>query len=179
MAKERGLTAKQNIFVAEYLVDLNATQAARRAGYSSKTADKIGPALIGKSSIQAAIQEAMKIQEKRTSITADRVLLELSKIAFGDLRGVMEWTADGVRLKDSSDLTDEQAALISEMCETTTKDGGSLKVKTNDKLKALELIGRHLAMFDDKMNLSGQLELNISIADKINDARTRLAERTP
>ncbi|WP_213431657.1 terminase small subunit, partial [Paenibacillus dendritiformis] len=74
------LTAKQKAFVQEYLIDLNATQAAIRAGYSAKTARKIGAENLTKPDIQKAIQEAMERREKRTEITQDRVLQELAKI---------------------------------------------------------------------------------------------------
>ncbi len=73
------LTPKQQRFVGEYLVDLNATQAAIRAGYSSKTADKIGPELLGKTSISERIQKAMADREARTEITADYVLRRLKE----------------------------------------------------------------------------------------------------
>ena len=176
MEKGRPLTAKQNMFVAEYLIDLNATQAATRAGYSPKTADKIGPALMGKSSIQTAIQRAMKLQEQRTAITADRVLAELAKVAFGDLRGVMTWDERGVSLRDSKDLTDEQAALISEVSETVSRDGGSVKVKGNDKLKALELIGRHLGMYDKNNRVELVLPADGEDADGRRVARRLILE---
>ena len=68
------LTDRQQRFVAEYLIDLNATQAAIRAGYSKKTADRIGPELLGKTCVSEAIQAAKAARSKRTEITQDRVL---------------------------------------------------------------------------------------------------------
>lgn len=152
----RKLTPKQQRFVEEYLVDLNATQAAIRAGYSPKTANEQGARLLANVSVQAAIQEAMKSREQRTEVTQDRVVKELAKIAFGDPRNVMSWGPSGVKLKASTELTDDEAAFVSEVSETTTEHGGSLKLKTNDKLKALELLGRHIGMFKEKVEVTGK-----------------------
>ena len=152
----RKLTPKQQRFVEEYLVDLNATQAAIRAGYSPKTAGQIGERLLKKVEIQQALAERMKAREQRTEVTQDRVVKELAKIAFGDPRNVMSWGPSGVKLKASTELTDDEAAFVSEVSETTTEHGGSLKLKTNDKLKALELLGRHLGMFKEKVEVTGK-----------------------
>lgn len=152
----RKLTPKQQRFVEEYLVDLNATQAAIRAGYSQKTAGQIGERLLKKVEIQQALTERMKAREQRTEVTQDKIVKELAKIAFGDPRNVMSWGPNGVNLKDSADLTDDQAAFVSEVSETTTEHGGSLKLKTNDKLKALDLLAKHLGMFKDKVEVTGK-----------------------
>lgn len=146
------LTQKQKRFVAEYLCDLNATQAAIRAGYSQKTAARIGVELLNKTQVAEAIQKAMKRREKRTEVSQDRVVAELARVAFGDLRGAVTWGPGGVKLVDSQDLTDDEAAAIAEVSETVTKDGGSTRIKRHDKVKALELLGRHLSMFADKVN---------------------------
>lgn len=155
----RKLTDKQAAFVAEYLVDLNATQAAIRAGYSERTAYRIGAELLHKTSVAEAIAAGQAKRAQRVEITADRVVAELAKIAFADPRDLMEWGPDGVKLKASAELTEEQAASVAEVSETTTKDGGSLKLKKHDKVKALELLGRHMGMFKDKVEneISGGL----------------------
>lgn len=150
------LTPKQRRFVEEYLVDLNATKAAIRAGYSAKTAEFQASRLLRNVKVQEAIAERMKAREKRTEITQDRVLSELAKIAFGDKRALMEWGPRGVKLKDSATLTDEQAAQVSEVSESVTNAGGTMKLKTHDKVKALELLGKHLGMFKDQVELTGK-----------------------
>lgn len=150
-----GLTEKQRQFVREYLIDLNATAAAKRAGYSEESAHSIGHENLRKPEIAAAIQRAMDDRATRTEITADRVLREYARVAFGDPRSVMEWGPDGVKLKASADLTDDEAALVSEVSQTTTKDGGSIKLKTNSKLQALEALGKHLGMFVDRTEITG------------------------
>lgn len=82
---------------------------------------------------------------------------ELRRVAFGDLRKSVKWGPDGVTLVDSSELSDDDAAAISEVGETKSENGGSLKIKRHDKLKALELLGRHLGFYDDKVTLKGPL----------------------
>lgn len=150
------LTDKQKRFVDEYLVDLNATQAAIRAGYSAKTAEWIGPQLLGKTHVSEVIRDRQQARADRTEITQDRVLKELARIAFGDPRKVMTWGPHGVTLIDSKTLTDDEAAMVSEASETQSLNGGSIKMKLNDRLKALEMLGRHLGMFKDNINVGGQ-----------------------
>ena len=159
------LTPKQAAFVNEYLVDLNATQAAIRAGYSEKSADNIGSELLGKTGVAAAIQKALDKRAARTEVTADRVLAELARIAFSDLRDVATWGADTLALIDSSELTEDAARSLREVVATTsqTEHGTTnrLHVKQHDKMKALELLGKHLGMFREKLdvNVSGGLTL--------------------
>lgn len=157
----RRFTPRQAEFVRQYLVDLNATQAAIRAGYSVKTAYSIGAGLLQNPLVSAAIAEAQARRERRTEITQDRVVAELAKIAFGNIRDVMEWGPDGVTVRSSEELTDGQAAGVAEVSKSTTRDGGSLKLKRHDKVKALELLGRHLGMFTDKVKneISGRIEI--------------------
>lgn len=149
-----GLTAKQARFVEEYLVDLNATQAAIRAGYSAKTAHTIGHENLSKPEIAAAISTAQQARSQRTQITQERVLEELAKIGFSDIRKMFS----GGSLRSVDNLDDETAGAISSI-EVISKPGppddeGNRevelvhKVKMWDKIAALEKIGRHLGMFD-------------------------------
>ena len=166
------LTEKQATFVQEYLIDLNATQAAIRAGYSDRSAARYAVEMLNKTHVAEAIRKAMEERNQRVEISQDRILEELANIAFGDLRDLATWDDKGVKLKASSELTDEQAAAISEIAETVTKDGGNRKIKRHDKVKALELLMRHKGMLNDKLNLSG--ELNVSALEK---GRERAKER--
>ncbi|CAP41307.1 terminase small subunit [Bordetella petrii] len=163
------LTDKQRRFVEEYLVDLNATQAAIRAGYSKKTAASIGEENLRKPDIAKAIQEAQAARSKRTGITQDHVLRELAKIGFADIRKAVRWGGTkiqagvdedgepttevyhGLVLVASNDIDDDTAAAIAEVSEG--REG--LKVKFHDKRGALVDIGRHLGMFKDKVEHSG------------------------
>ncbi|MDR1514835.1 MAG: terminase small subunit [Synergistaceae bacterium] len=147
------MNARQKRFVDEYLVDLNATQAAIRAGYVEKTAKSIGQENLTKPDIKNAIAAALAERSKRTGVTADRVVQELARIAFVDTRQIFEWGPNGVTLRPSDELTDDEAAIVAEVSETRSAVGGSIKAKRFDKLKALELLGRHLGMFNDKVDL--------------------------
>ncbi len=179
---ERPLTPKQKRFVEEYLVDLNATQAAIRSGYSAKTAQAIGAENLTKPLIMAEIEAAQVRLSKRTQITQEMVLAELAKVGFSNLSDVTNWgmkevafgfTEDGKRLAaenigeaaviryvdapfveplDRDALAENVRAAISEV--GLTKDG--FKIKMHDKVGALEKIGRHLGMFKDKIELTGK-----------------------
>lgn len=148
-----GLTAKQQRFVEEYICDLNATQAAIRAGYSAKNADKIGSELLGKTRVREALQAVQAARSKRTEITADRVLEQLAKIAFADIKDVVKFGPHGVTIVDCEQV---DGTILAEISETRTEAGGSQKVKLNDRMKALELIGRHLGMYTDKLEHTGK-----------------------
>lgn len=161
------LTEKQARFVAEYLVDLDATKAAKRAGYSEKTAYSIGFENLRKPEIREAIQEAMDARAKRTGITQDRVLQELARIAFANgtdfARIVSTPTVttvvdeeeciqqairpvQRVELVDTERVDPEKRAAIASI-----KEGKfGIEVKSYDKIRALELLGQHLGMFSGK-----------------------------
>lgn len=140
------LREKQELFCRQYLVDLNATQAAIRSGYSPKTAGSQGFDLLKKPEVQARLTEMRIELVSSTEISPERVLRELGRIAFGDPRRVMTWGPGGVKLIASGTLSDDDAAIVSEVSETTTERGGSLRLKVHDKLSALEKIMRHLGM---------------------------------
>ncbi len=144
------LTEKQKRFVEEYLIDLNATQAYKRAGYSVKndvTARVEGCKLLKKPNIQQKIQELREEQSKRTQITADMVLAELAAIAFSDRTMIARVNADGmVELSETDKLPIEVKKSISRI-----KEGKfGVEISSFDKVKALELIGKHLGMFKEE-----------------------------
>jgi len=147
------LTPKQKRFVAEYLIDLNATAAARRAGYSAKTADRIGPELLGKTCVSEAIQQAIQEREKRTEITQDMVLRETAKLAFFDIRKMFD--KNGKPLDISELDADTAAALVGlDVQDIADPDGDYVgyvkKYKMADKVKALELLGKHFGTWEPK-----------------------------
>lgn len=156
------LTAKQARFVEEYLIDLNATQAAIRAGYSAKTAGSVGHENLNKPEIAEAIAAAQMERSARTEITQDMVLRELAKIGFSDIRKLF---APGGGLVPVADLDDDAAASLSSIEITTRKvrggEDGELeevsKVRLWDKRAALVDIGKHLGMFKEKVELSGNV----------------------
>lgn len=165
-----GLTAKQERFVAEYLSDLNATQAALRAGYSPKTAYASGCENLKKPQIAQAIQDAQAKRSSRTEITQDRVLKELARIGFSDLRKAVDWAGNQVTLKDSAGLDDDTAMALAEV----SQGPNGVKIKLHDKLAALDKIARHLGMFKDVGE--GQfdaepLTININTAAPVGEIR--------
>ena len=149
------MTKKQKRFIEEYLIDLNATQAAIRAGYSPDTAKSIGSENLTKPDLQVRIAKAMAERSKRTGVNADRVVMELAKIAFVNAGDVID--AETATLKPDA-AREDTAAIQSVKVKTFGEDGLEREIKMADKLKALELLGKHLGMFKDKVELSGTLE---------------------
>lgn len=143
-------TPKQQRFIEEYLVDLNGTQAAIRAGYSEKTACEQAVRLLANVRIQQAIQEAMHKRSERTGITADMVLRELAKIGFSNMRNYAAWGPSYVHLMNSSEISEDDCAAVQEVTQTVTESGVNIKFKLHDKKGSLELIGKHLGMFVEK-----------------------------
>jgi phage terminase small subunit len=157
MAKAKdSLTPKQKRFVEEYLIDLNATQAAIRAGYSEKTARVIGPENLLKPAVAELVEQAFKERAKATEITADMVLAELARVGFSNMSNYARWNEHGVLLTDSEKLTDDAARCVAEVSQTVTAEGGTVKFKLHDKVSALEKLGRHLGMFKEKVEITGK-----------------------
>ena len=155
------LTEKQKVFCDEWLKDLNGTRAYRAAykGVKNDETAKVNASrLLTNANVQKYIQEKQKEREKRTEITQDMVLKELAKLAFTDRTGIVQIkkgnAGDVVVIKSTDDLTEEQKALISGIKET--KFG--IEVTFYNKEKSLELIGRHLGMFNDKLQLTGEIK---------------------
>lgn len=165
------LTKKQKIFVDEYLIDLNATQAAIRAGYSPDTAGSIGSENLKKPEIRARIEKAMAERSKRTGINQDRIIMELAKIALLNPKGLVNF--DEATIKE--DATDEDVAAVAsvKVKRFPTKDGEGVEreVKMYDKTKALELLGRHFGMFKDKVEVSGLDEEKKKLEDILQQIR--------
>lgn len=162
-----GLTPRQQAFVREYLIDLNATQAATRAGYSAKTANEQGSRLLTNVSVRSAIEHAMQERGKRAELTADRVLLELRRLAFFDIRKIFN---DDGTLKRVTDLDDDTAAAIMSIEMVEIGDDGQLamnkKFKASDKKGAIELAMRHLGMLKDRVEHSGAVTIQASQVDE-------------
>lgn len=148
------MTEKQKIFADEYLIDLNATRAylvAYPSVRKEKTAAQAGSRMLRNVKVQKYIADRMQERQKRTEITQDRVLEELAAIAFARATDYAEVKDECVRIKDTDSLTDQQIKAIAGI-----KEGKfGIELKLNDKEKALELLGRHLGMFKDKIEVSG------------------------
>lgn len=162
------MTKKQKRFVEEYLIDLNATQAAIRAGYSPDTANEQGSRLLVNVSIRNEIDKAMAERSKRTGINQDRVLRELAKIAFVNAVEVVDPETATVR---ESARPEDTAAIQSIKVKESFSDSGQMmerEVKMADKLKALELLGKHLGMYQNNVNVS------VESSQKLNDIISQL-----
>lgn len=200
------LNAKQARFVREYLIDLNATQAAIRSGYSEQTAYSQGQRLLNHVEVASGIEAGMAKRAARTEVTADRVLSELAKIAFASLGDVTDWgtkevafgfDGDGKKLApedigeaalvryveapfvtpiNRDALPADVKAAVSEVA--LTKDG--FRIKMHDKLGALTQIGRHLGMFKDKVEHTGEngLPLTAVLNVTIGGARSEPSSET-
>lgn len=153
------MTKKQKRFVEEYLIDLNATQAAIRAGYSPDSAKEIGCENLTKPNISAAIAKAMAERSKRTGINQDRVLQELARIGFAKITDVM----DPATAKIKKNASEDDLACIQSVKIKPNEWGTEREVKLCDKKAALELLGKHLGMFKDRLDVDMDMDLNISI----------------
>ena len=158
------MTEKQKIFADEYLIDLNATRAYKVA-YPRVKNDEVAAAaaarLLRNVKVAAYISERMQERQKRTEVTQDRVIEELAAIAFAKATDFAQIVNGNVVLTDTADLTESQI-----------KEGKfGIELKLNDKEKALELLGRHLGMFKDKLEVSGLDEEKNKLDDILQQMR--------
>lgn len=161
------LTKKQKLFVEEYLIDLNATQAAIRAGYSPDTAKEIGCENLTKPNIRNAIDKAMAERSRRTGINQDRILIELAKIALVNPANVVNFEEATVKEGAADEDLAAVASVKVKRFPTKYGEGIEREIKFYDKNKALDAIGRHMGMFKDKVEVSGTLETEKTKLDSI------------
>ena len=139
------MTDKQARFCEEYMVDLNATQAAIRAGYSPASAKTVGPRLLENVGVQKFIAQLQAEQSRRTGVSTDRVVRELAKIAFVNAADLIDPKTASLKSDASHD---DLAAVQSVKVKTFGEDGLEQEVKLADKLRALDLLGKHLGRGD-------------------------------
>lgn len=154
------LTEKQQRFADEYLIDLNATQAAIRAGYSAKSAEQQGSTLLRNPKVSAYIDERMAALSRRTGVNQERIIRELARVAFLDPTQLVNM--DSAELLDSASA-DDRAAIASVKVKTMSGDTEMIEreVKFADKLKALELLGKRYGMWVDRQQLEGAVGVQI------------------
>lgn len=150
---ENGLTAYQQSFVDEYMIDLNQSQAIVRAGFKGKlsSAKSASTRLIQNVDVKREIQRRIKERSERTQITADRVLKELAVIGFHDIKEIFDGKNN---LKEIRELTGDSSRAIASIEIEIDKIGireisTTKKIKMHDKIRALQLIGNHIGMFKE------------------------------
>ena len=176
------LTPKRMRFVDEWLIDFNGKQAAIRAGYSAKTAEVTAAKLLRNAKVQAEIARRQKDLQKRTEVSQDRVVKELARIAFANIADYLHVETQ-TRTKDDGTEVTYQTVVFNETQELSADQRAALAVvkqsvngfelKLHDKIKALELLGRHIGMFTDKLEVKGAID----IASVLAAARGRVRER--
>lgn len=145
------LTPRRIRFCEEYARDCNATQAAIRAGYSPRSAPFDASRALRDPMVQAEIHKHTRRISEAADVTARRVLEELARLAFSDLGRVVRVEGGRVVVADTDTLTPDQRAAVASVGQTEA----GIKVSLHDKTKALELLGRYLALFTDRTEVSG------------------------
>lgn len=146
---------QERVFCEEYLIDLNATQAALRAGYRPRTAAKaaewIHPEHPSKPALREYLEAALAERSRRTGVTADRVVRELARVAFADPLEIIDPETGGLL----EDIPRDDRAAIAGYRRKTGDEWEEREVKLADRVRALELLGRHLGMFTEQVKLEG------------------------
>jgi phage terminase small subunit len=146
------LTARRLAFVREYTKDWNGTQAAIRAGYSPRVANRQAYVTLRDPLVAGEIQKRARKLSVAADVTADRVLRELARIAFADTTHVIRITRGRIEVVDTDQLTTDERAAIAEIRDTENGIG----IKFHDKTKALELLGKYHGLFVDRHEVTGE-----------------------
>lgn len=185
--KERPLNPRQIRFCQEYVVDLNVTQAYIRAGYevnSSESASAAGSKLLTDIRVKALVERLQKDKARRLEIDSDRVLAELSRLAFSNIKGIFDGSDGLLRVVD---LDDDMAAAVQSV-KVTKKPSGEqdengnqqyedvVEYKLADKKSALDLLGKHLELFVDRSKMDLNVTDETSMLEKMRKARERVSD---
>lgn len=163
------LTEKQKRFVEEYLVDLNATQAAIRAGYSPNTAEQAGSRMLSFVKVQNSINIQLAERSRRTGINQDRVIQELAKIAFVNITDIVNNDCEILPDAEEADLAAIESVKVKTIPTKSGEVGVEREVKLSSKLKALELLGKHLGMWNDKLDVNMNVPIIFEGEDDIGE----------
>lgn len=147
---DEALTSREAIFVKEYLIDLNAAAALRRAGSRAKATDAIAARMMARPRVKAAIRQGMASRAARLELTADRVVQELACIAFGALSDVLDWGPGWVEPKPAASLPPEVVATVASIQAHTSEGRTKIAVRLHDKISALRLLMAHLGMTTER-----------------------------
>lgn len=152
------LTPKQERFVEEYLISLNASDAARKSGYSQKTAGSIAHENLKKPEIQRALAERKAELAESVAVTPELVMKELAAVGFSNLSDFLSWDQTGVCFKDSADIPPELLGAVAEVTEQTGKNGRTMRLKLHDKLKALGVLSDILGL---RSEMAPKVQINV------------------
>lgn len=153
--EEYPLSDLEDVFVDQYLIDLNAGQAWQRArgGQGSiESAYVQACRALQQPNVIRILNERREAKRKRAEISQDRVVAEIAKVAFADMGIYAAWGESGVILKNSETMSDDQRVVVKKISEG--KFGATIEL--HDKLKALEMLGRHLGLFKDHLEVTGK-----------------------
>lgn len=160
------MTEAQKRFADEYLIDLNATRA-YKAAYPSVSKDESaranGSRLLTNANVKRYIEVRQKDLQNLTNVTQERVINELASIAFLDTTELVQIKGRRVILVNTEDLSEGQRKAIASI----KKGKSGIELATYDKLKALELIGKHIGMFKDKVEVSGSVDAGLEKLNSI------------
>lgn len=153
------------------------TRAYVQAGY--KPSDKAAWRCRGRADVSARIDEIMVAAAAKNDVTVERVVAELAKIGFANAGDFFTWGPKGVKVIDSDTLTEAQRSVVSEVQETITEGGRSIRVKLSDKQAALDKLGRYLGMFREKVEIDANLNVkDVSPRERIASRIAGLASRS-
>jgi len=163
------LTPRQARFVQEYLIDLNGKEAATRAGYVAKSAAIKASKLLARPHVRAAVQAAIEERKRVTSITAERVLDEIAVIAFADIKDYVVIDGEGnVKPKRFGGMPAGASRAICSVGEGSAKGGGVLlSFKMHDKMKALDMLAKHLGICKEQLELGGKVSTDGVLTIKV------------
>lgn len=148
------MNKRQRVFAQEYLKDLNGSQAAIRAGYSPRGSEVTASKLLIIPKVAELVKKGMEARAKRTEITQDWVINRLRQIAGTDMSDIADWNQSGISFKESSSLSEGARVSIQQIEQVMNEYGGTIKIKQYDKIRALELLGKHLGMFTEKAEVA-------------------------
>lgn len=166
---KKNIAPRREVFISEYLVDLNGKAAAIRAGYSEKTANEQAARLLADPTVKAIVQDRLRKRKKNNEELANALIQELTSIALSNVGDVLEFNEKGVKVKPSSELELETLATISEVSCVADKKSTKVSVKMHDKISAIRLLMQHLGMFEQqKMSTQGEVVI-VKIPDNGRD----------
>lgn len=159
------LNARQRRFITEYLVDQNGTQAAIRAGYAKRSAHVTASLLISNANVKAAIDKQMSKMLSKIEVTAERVLAERARLAFFDVRKLIDATG---KPKPIHELDDDTAAAIAgvevaNIGNSQVGEGEVLKIRMADKNASLTALEKHLGLYKEGGDSGAPLQINIHL----------------